>query len=98
MSSEKAEPLPALPFIRCPVLRSGTGLLREGELPINVCGEAQSKGGHARPRAESIAKRLRVSEPLGKSLGVNLPTPLARLAARNRPLKEVNLPVNVGVT
>ena len=98
MSAEKAEPPPALPFIGRPVLRSDAGLLREDELPINVCGEAQSGGGHARPRAEAIAKRLRVSEPLGKSLGVNLPTLLARLAAENRPLKEVNLSFNVGVT
>ena len=98
MSTEKAEPPPCLPFIRCPVLRSGTGFLREGELAINVCGEAQSGGGHARPCAEAIAKGLGVAEPLGMSFCVNLPTPLAGLAAKNRPLEKVDLPINVGVT
>ena len=96
-STEKAEPPPALPFVRSPVLRGGAGLLREGKLTINVCGEAQSSGGHARPRAEAIAERFRVAEPPGQPLSVNLPTSLAVLATEDCPLKKVALPSIVGV-
>ena len=77
------------------MLRGDTGRLRESELPLNVCGEEQSSGGQARPRAESIAKGLMVQEPLSYLLGVDLPTRRTGLAAESGPLKKVNLPVDV---
>ena len=95
MPPEQAKSPPALPFIWYPVLGGGKRRLQEGEPPFNVRGKNQSSGGHARPRAESTAKGLRVPEPLSDSLSVDLPTRRAGLAAEGSPLEKINLPVNI---